>query len=74
MTLCDQRKAQSRRKIKLNLKSTWNAWEVIIELHKISEEIYDKVILDNFSFDFQRGERYRLLVKKNGTGNLRFGL
>jgi ATP-binding cassette subfamily F protein uup len=29
----------------------------IIELHKISKKFKDHVIMDNFSYDFQPGER-----------------
>jgi len=43
----------------------------IIELHKISKKFKDRVILDNFSFDFQRGERIRI-IGKNGTGKSTF--
>jgi ATP-binding cassette subfamily F protein uup len=37
----------------------------IIELHKISKKFKDHVILNEFTFDFQRGERIELLVKRN---------
>ncbi len=43
----------------------------IIELHKISKRFGDKVILENFSFDFQRGERIGI-IGKNGTGKSSF--
>jgi ATP-binding cassette subfamily F protein uup len=36
----------------------------IIELHKISKK-GSCVIMDNFSFDFQRGERIGIIVKRN---------
>jgi ATP-binding cassette subfamily F protein uup len=43
----------------------------IIELHKISKKFGDKMILDNFSFDFQRGARIGI-IGKNGTGKSTF--
>ena len=43
----------------------------IIELHKISKKFKDHVILDNFNFDFQRGERIGI-IGKNGTGKSTF--
>ena len=43
----------------------------IIELHKVSKKFKDHVILDNFSFDFQRGERVGI-IGKNGTGKSTF--
>jgi len=43
----------------------------IIELHKISKKWKDHVILDNFSYDFQRGERIGI-IGKNGTGKSTF--
>jgi ATP-binding cassette subfamily F protein uup len=43
----------------------------IIELHKLSKRFKDRVILDNFSYDFQRGERIGI-IGKNGTGKSTF--
>ena len=43
----------------------------IIELHKISKKFGDKKILENFSFDFQRGSRIGI-IGKNGTGKSTF--
>jgi len=62
-------KAQSRRKenvveLEINMERMGSK---IIELHKISKKFKDHVILDNFSFDFQRGERIGI-IGKNGAG------
>jgi ATP-binding cassette subfamily F protein uup len=43
----------------------------IIELHKISKKFKDHVIMDNFSYDFQPGERIGI-IGKNGTGKSTF--
>lgn len=66
-------KAESRRKenkveLEINMERMGSK---IIELHKISKKFDDKVILDNFSFDFQRGERIGI-IGKNGTGKSSF--
>jgi ATP-binding cassette subfamily F protein uup len=66
-------KAESRRKenqveLEINMERMGSK---IIELHKISKKFGDKIILDNFSFDFQRGERIGI-IGKNGTGKSSF--
>lgn len=68
-----KQKAESRRKenqveLEINMERMGSK---IIELHKISKKFGDKVILDNFSFDFQRGERIGI-IGKNGTGKSSF--
>ena len=68
-----KQKAESRRKenqveLEINMERMGSK---IIELHKISKKFGDKIILDNFSFDFQRGERIGI-IGKNGTGKSSF--
>jgi ATP-binding cassette subfamily F protein uup len=66
-------KAESRRKenkveLEINMERMGSK---IIELHKISKKFNDKIILNNFSFDFQRGARIGI-IGKNGTGKSTF--
>ena len=66
-------KAESRRKenkveLEINMERMGSK---IIEIHKISKKFGDKVILNNFSFDFQRGARIGI-IGKNGTGKSTF--
>lgn len=66
-------KAESRRKenvveLEINMERMGSK---IIELHKLDKKYKDKVILDNFSYDFQRGERIGI-IGKNGTGKSTF--
>ena len=66
-------KAESRRKenkveLEINMERMGSK---IIELHKISKKFNEKVILNNFSFDFQRGARIGI-IGKNGTGKSTF--
>ena len=66
-------KAQSRRKehvveLEINMERMGSK---IIELHNISKKFGDKKILDNFSFNFKRGERIGI-IGKNGTGKSTF--
>ena len=66
-------KAESRRKenvveLEINMERLGSK---IIELHKISKKFGDKKILENCSFDFQRGARIGI-IGKNGTGKSTF--
>ena len=66
-------KAESRRKenvveLEINMERMGSK---IIELHKLNKKFKDKVILDNFTYDFQRGERIGI-IGKNGTGKSTF--
>jgi len=66
-------RAHQRRKdhvveLELNMERLGNK---IAELHKISKSYKDKVILDQFSYSFQKGERVGI-IGKNGTGKSTF--
>ncbi|RZJ29530.1 MAG: ABC transporter ATP-binding protein [Flavobacterium sp.] len=66
-------KAESRRRenqveLEINMERMGSK---IIELHKVSKKFKDKIILDNYSYDFQRGERIGI-IGKNGTGKSTF--
>ena len=66
-------KAQSRRRenaieLEINMERMGSK---IIEFHKVYKKFNDHVILDNFNFDFQRGERIGI-IGKNGTGKSTF--
>ncbi len=68
-----KQKAESRRKenvveLEINMERMGSK---IIELHKVSKKFKDRMILDNFNFDFQRGERIGI-IGKNGTGKSTF--
>ncbi len=68
-----KQKAESRRKenvveLEINMERMGSK---IIEMHKVSKKFKDRVILDNFNFDFQRGERIGI-IGKNGTGKSTF--
>lgn len=68
-----KQKAESRRKenkveLEINMERMGSK---IIELHKITKRFGDKIIVDNFSFDFQRAERIGI-IGKNGTGKSSF--
>ena len=65
--------AESRRKenvveLEINMERMGSK---IIELHKLNKKFKDKTILNNFSYDFQRGERIGI-IGKNGTGKSTF--
>ena len=64
--------AESRRKenvveLEINMERMGSK---IIELHKISKKFGDKVILNHFTFDFQRGARIGIGEKRNGKIDL----
>ena len=68
-----QEKANSRRKehqveLEINMERMGSK---IIELHKVSKKYGDKVILDGFDYNFNRGERIGI-IGKNGTGKSTF--
>ena len=66
-------KATSRRKehtveLEINMERMGSK---IVELHSLSKKFNDKVILDNFNYNFNRGERIGI-IGKNGTGKSSF--
>jgi len=66
-------KASSRRKehtveLEINMERMGSK---IVELHSVSKKFGDKVILDNFNYNFNRGERIGI-IGKNGTGKSSF--
>jgi ABC transport system ATP-binding/permease protein len=66
-------KAESRRReqqveLEINMERMGSK---IIELHKLNKKFKEKIILDNYSYDFQRGERIGI-IGKNGTGKTTF--
>jgi len=68
-----QEKAQSRRvdhqvELEINMERMGSK---IVELHNISKKFEQKTILENFSFNFKKGERIGI-IGKNGTGKSTF--
>jgi len=63
-----QRRNDHEVQLELNMERLGNK---IIELHKVSKSFKDKVILNNFSYMFQSGERMGI-IGKNGTGKTTF--
>lgn len=68
-----QEKAKSRRRenqveLEINMERLGSK---VIELHKVSKKFGEKVILNNFEYDFQRGDRVGI-IGKNGTGKSTF--
>ncbi|SCX78826.1 ABC-F family ATP-binding cassette domain-containing protein [Flavobacterium caeni] len=68
-----QEKARSRRReqqveLEINMERMGSK---IIEMHKLHKKFGERVILQNFSYDFQRGDRVGV-IGKNGTGKSTF--
>ncbi|WP_297333673.1 ABC-F family ATP-binding cassette domain-containing protein [Flavobacterium sp.] len=66
-------KANSRRKehqveLEINMERMGSK---IVELHNVSKKFKDKTILQNFNFNFKKGERIGI-IGKNGTGKSTF--
>ncbi len=66
-------KAHSRRKdhqieLEINMERMGSK---VVELHNVSKKFKDKTILDNFNYNFIRGERIGI-IGKNGTGKSTF--
>jgi ATP-binding cassette subfamily F protein uup len=68
-----QEKAHSRRKdhqveLEINMERMGSK---IVELHNVSKKFEKKTILENFNFNFKKGERIGI-IGKNGTGKSTF--
>ena len=68
-----QEKAHSRRKdhqieLEINMERMGSK---VVELHNVSKRFKEKTILENFSYNFKRGERIGI-IGKNGTGKSTF--
>src|SRR5690606_21082049 len=66
-------KAHSRRKehvmeLEINMERMGSK---VVELHNVTKKFKDKTILENFSYNFNRGERIGI-IGKNGTGKSTF--
>lgn len=66
--VAESRRKENKVELEINMERMGSK---IIELHKISKKFGDKIILENFSFDFQRGARIGI-IGKNGTGKSTF--
>lgn len=66
--VAESRRKENKIELEINMERMGSK---IIELHKISKKFTDRVILNNFSFDFQRGARIGI-IGKNGTGKSTF--
>ncbi len=54
--------------LELNMERMGNK---VVELHKVSKKFKERLILDQFDYNFQRGERIGI-IGKNGTGKSTF--
>ncbi|MFD2698636.1 ABC-F family ATP-binding cassette domain-containing protein [Mesonia sediminis] len=63
-----QRRKDHQVQLEINMERMGNK---IVELHKVSKSYDDKVLLDQFSYNFQPGERVGI-IGKNGTGKSTF--
>ncbi len=63
-----QRRKDHQVQLEINMERMGNK---IVELHKVSKSYEDKVLLDQFSYNFQPGERVGI-IGKNGTGKSTF--
>lgn len=63
-----QRRKEHEVQLELNMERLGTK---ILEFHKVSKAFKDKVILDQFEYNFQKGERVGI-IGKNGTGKTTF--
>ena len=61
---------QSKQAIELDIEPT-RLGNKILKLHNISKSFGEKIIVDNFSYDFKQGERIGI-IGKNGVGKSTF--
>ncbi len=67
-TRASQRRNEQKVQLEINMERLGNK---IVELHNISKSYDDKVLFENFDYNFQPGERLGI-IGKNGTGKTTF--
>lgn len=66
--LAQQRRQEHEVQLEINMERLGSK---MIEMHKVSKAFGDKILLDNFSYNFQRNDRIGI-IGNNGTGKSTF--